>query len=83
MKFDGIILDVDGTIWNTTGVVAAAWNKAIEKLFPQVRRVTAEILQGQIGKTMDVIADNLFPELSDRKISLCKNAVKWSMTQFV
>ena len=65
MKFDGIILDVDGTIWNTTGVVAAAWNKAVEKLFPQVRRVTAEILQGQFGKTMDVIADNLFPELSD------------------
>lgn len=64
MKFDGLILDVDGTIWNTTSIVAKAWNIAIEKNFPSVKRVTAEILKGQFGKTMDVIADNLFPELS-------------------
>ena len=25
-----IILDVDGTLWNTTEVVAAAWNRAIQ-----------------------------------------------------
>lgn len=64
IKTDGIILDVDGTIWNTTGVVAEAWNKAIEETYPQVKRVTAEILQSQFGKTMDIIADNLFPELN-------------------
>ena len=64
MNFDGIILDVDGTIWNTTGIVAEAWNKTIDELFPQVPHVTAEILKGQFGKTMDVIADNLFGILS-------------------
>ena len=63
MKFDGLILDVDGTIWNTTAVVARAWNTAIEKYFPEVKRVDSEILKGQFGKTMDVIADNLFPSL--------------------
>jgi len=57
---DGIILDVDGTIWNTTEVVAGAWNQAIDETFPQVKHVTADILKGQFGKTMDVIADNLF-----------------------
>lgn len=60
MKFDGLILDVDGTIWNTTGIVAEAWNKTIDDNFPQVAHVTADILKGQFGKTMDVIADNLF-----------------------
>lgn len=65
MKFDGIILDIDGTIWNTTPVVAEAWNEAIEELFPQVKRVSAKILQGQFGKTMKVISDNLFPELTE------------------
>lgn len=64
MKFDSIILDVDGTIWNTTGIVADAWNLAFDKFFPQVPHVTAEILKGQFGKPMDVIADNLFPMLS-------------------
>jgi phosphoglycolate phosphatase len=74
MKFDSIILDVDGTIWNTTGVVAEAWNKTIDKFYPQVPHVTAEILKGQFGKTMDVIADNLFGVLSaeDKKILMEK-----------
>ena len=64
-KFDGLILDVDGTIWNTTGIVAEAWNKTIDDSFPQVPHVTADILKGQFGKTMDVIADNLFGVLSE------------------
>ena len=70
MKFDGIILDVDGTIWNTTSVVAQAWNSAIEENFPQVKRVTAKILQGQFGKTMKVIADNLFTNLNSEQKNL-------------
>ena len=74
MRFDGLILDVDGTIWNTTGIVAEAWNKTIDTFFPQVPHVNAEILKGQFGKTMDVIADNLFGVLSaeDKKILMEK-----------
>ncbi len=74
MRFDGLILDVDGTIWNTTGIVAEAWNKSIDTFFPQVPHVNAEILKGQFGKTMDVIADNLFGVLSaeDKKILMEK-----------
>lgn len=64
MKFDSLILDVDGTIWNTTGIVARAWNLAFDKYFPQVPHVTSDILKGQFGKPMDVIADNLFPMLN-------------------
>ena len=60
MRYDSIILDVDGTIWDTTPIVAKAWNKAIDLLFPQVPHVTADILKGQFGKTMDVIGRNLF-----------------------
>ena len=63
MKFDSIILDVDGTIWDTTNIVAGAWNHAIDKLFPMVPHVTGDILKGQFGKTMEVIADNLFTGL--------------------
>ena len=70
MKFDGLILDVDGTIWDTTAVVAEAWNKAFDKYFPQVPHVTADILKGQFGKPMNVIADNLFLNLSQKEKSL-------------
>jgi len=80
-NFDGLILDVDGTIWNTTGIVAQAWNKVIDETFPQVSHVTAEILKGQFGKTMDVIADNLFGVLTaeEKKILMekcCSNEQK-------
>ena len=65
MKTDGIILDIDGTIWNTTPIVAKAWNSAIEEICPALPRVSAEILQTQFGKPMNVIADNLFKGITD------------------
>ena len=84
MIFDGIILDVDGTIWNTTQIVADAWNKAIDNNFPQVPHVTAEILKGQFGKTMDVIGNNLFGMLGDEnRALLLENAVKQSSLQLM
>lgn len=61
---DSLIFDVDGTIWDTTPVVAVAWNKAIDRACPGQNYVTADILKTQFGKTMDVIANNLFPEIS-------------------
>lgn len=64
IEFDSIIFDVDGTLWDTTPIVADAWNKAIDYLFPMEKHVTSDILKGQFGKTMDVIAGNLFPKLS-------------------
>lgn len=75
-KFDGIILDIDGTIWNTTGIVAVAWNKAILETEQSSvkRKLTAEILQKEFGKPMNLIALDLWPELSDfeRKVLLEK-----------
>lgn len=68
--FDSLILDIDGTIWNTTEIVAEAWNKAIDENFPQVKHVSGKILQGQFGKTMKVIADNLFAVLSEEEKSV-------------
>ncbi len=60
---DGLIFDVDGTIWNSTGIVAEAWNAAIKEAGADADEVTAEILKGQFGKMMNVIGDNLFPRV--------------------
>ena len=54
------ILDIDGTLWNTTGVVAGAWNKAVMESGYDHIVITDKILQKEFGKTMDVIADDLF-----------------------
>lgn len=65
MKYDSIILDIDGTLWNTTEIVAEAWNKAIEVSEYNVKTCTAEILKKEFGKPMDVIARDLWPSLTD------------------
>ncbi len=61
MAFDGIILDVDGTLWDSRYVVADAWNRGAESCGADVR-VTPEKLKELFGKTMDEIAQELMPD---------------------
>ena len=62
-----MILDIDGTIWNTTGIVAVAWNKAVDMSGFDAAKVNAQALQQEFGKTMDVIAKDLWPNLDRAK----------------
>ena len=57
-------MDIDGTLWNTTGVVAQAWNKAIADCGFDAALVNADGLKKEFGKPMNVIADDLWPNLS-------------------
>ncbi len=66
-KFDALILDIDGTIWNTTGIVAIAWNRAVDMSGFDAPKVNAQTLQNEFGKTMDVIAKDLWPNLERSK----------------
>jgi phosphoglycolate phosphatase len=61
---DGIIFDVDGTLWDSREVVAKAWNKAIEDTTDLDIRVNAEQLKGLFGKPLEEIMDVLFPTLT-------------------
>lgn len=67
-----IILDVDGTLWDTTEVVSRAWNKAVSKVGKTKAKITPTVLKKEFGKPMDVIGKNLFYDLNngERKILL-------------
>lgn len=67
MKPDSIILDVDGTLWDTTGVCARAWNDAIRDNSDAEPVLTAELLKGLFGKPMNVIFAAVFPQLSQEE----------------
>jgi len=60
-----IIFDVDGTLWDTTEVVAKAWNKAISEVGGTETVVSATALKREFGKTMKVIADDLFSDADE------------------
>lgn len=64
MPFDGLILDVDGTLWDSTSIVADAWTKAVRENGCEDLTITADMLKQLFGKTMNVIADLLLPKLS-------------------
>ncbi len=67
LKTDGILLDVDGTLWNSTGVVAQAWTRAVRENGSLDLTVTPKWLQDHFGRRMDVIADDLLPQLPAKR----------------
>lgn len=60
----GLIFDMDGTLWDSAENVAVSWNIAIKESGLVERVLTTADIQGVMGKTMDKIADALFPDLS-------------------
>ena len=60
----GLIFDMDGTLWDSAENVAVSWNIAIKESGMIERVLTTADIQGVMGKTMDKIADALFPELT-------------------
>ncbi len=62
-----LIFDVDGTLWDSTGVVAEAWNAALEEYTDWDLRVNADLLKKHFGKPMSEIAKAVFPDCSDEE----------------
>ena len=62
---DGIIFDVDGTLWDSTDVVAIAYNLILEKYTDT--RVDGARLKQLFGKPMDVIFQSLIPDATEEE----------------
>lgn len=60
---DGIIFDVDGTLWDSTETVAKSWNQAILDHSDLNLHVDRTLLKGLFGLPMDKLYDALFPSL--------------------
>lgn len=56
----GIILDMDGTVWDSSENVARAWTVKVHEAGYTDKEVTRKDIQSVMGKPMDVIADTLF-----------------------
>ena len=68
---DSIIFDVDGTLWDSTHLVAEAWNQILIREEVSIPRLTAETLKSLFGRTLPDIARAIFPnECPARQLEL-------------
>ncbi len=67
IETDALLLDVDGTLWDSTPIVAKAWTKAAEETGFEGLDVKPDTLKQLFGKTMDEIAYSLVPWASKEK----------------
>ena len=65
MDKKGIIFDMDGTLWDSAEGVAKSWTRIVNLEYDKDRVITVDDIHGVMGKTMDKIAEELFPELSE------------------
>lgn len=64
---DSILFDLDGTLWDSTEIVAEAWNKVLAKEPKVDMTLTAGDLKKLFGRPLPVIASMLFTELPEKE----------------
>ena len=64
---DSIIFDVDGTLWDSTEIVAKSWSDYLKAEEHMDRTLTAKLLSSMFGQPLPDIARQLFPDLPEKE----------------
>ncbi len=67
MKYDGILFDLDGTLWNATEAIAESWRLALADAPDIQRPPTVAELESVMGMTAVPLMAKLFPHLSTER----------------
>ena len=71
MKYDGVIFDLDGTLWDSGISVADSWNETLAELGYTEPRYTGEDIHSVMGLAEPQIAEKLFPAFGSRSREIC------------
>lgn len=78
MEFKNYIFDMDGTIWDCSAAAARGFTTGIQSSGKSDRIVTVEDIQKNFGMTLEEVAVNLLPELSEKEaIEIIRECVKY------
>ena len=62
-----LIFDVDGTLWDATREITAAYNKVLAKENAEYPLITEELMASVMGMLLDEIAAKFFPYLGEKE----------------
>ena len=72
---DGIIFDLDGTLWDSCRVVSESWGRTLRALCGAERGPGPQDIRGIMGMTADDIARTLFSEYGERAEEICRACI--------
>ena len=67
MKYESIIFDIDGTLWDSRALIAEGYNIQLRKEGLHHLQTNEDVLLRLFGRTMSDIADNLFPDIAPQE----------------
>ena len=62
LKNDGLIFDLDGTLWDSTAACADAWNDALVRLRLEAQAFSAKDVEKIMGMPHKKVFETLFPQ---------------------
>ena len=71
MNIDGIIFDLDGTLWDSCRVVSESWGATLRHIYGIESGPTAQDVKRIMGMTAEEITQALFSQYGERSKEIC------------
>lgn len=69
-QVDGVVFDLDGTLWDTTAACAVGWNRVLLRHGIASREIVAADVRKVAGKPHEACIRESFPELPERLLRI-------------
>jgi phosphoglycolate phosphatase len=69
-RFDSVVFDLDGTLWDTCGTCAIGWNNVLRRHGIAFREITAEDIRTITGRPHDDCIREVFAGLPESQLAL-------------